>query len=86
MNAIIWNCRGLGNTCVGRIIKELCRSYNLDVLCLLQMRSNSSCVTSLPRSLPFTDSCRIPFEGFSGGIWLFWPDNNCLNSILKENK
>lgn len=42
MNAIIWNCRGLGNPGIRRSIKDLCRVHKPDVLCLLETRSNNS--------------------------------------------
>lgn len=85
MKVLSWNCRGLGNPSTRRYIKELCRVNCPDVLVLLETRSNSAFTLSLPKSLNFSNNVRIPSDGYAGGLWLFWTENNFSLKIVKEN-
>lgn len=86
MKVIVWNCRGLGNPKVRRNIKELCRMYKPDVLCLLETRSNSAFTMSLPNSLPFEENHRVPSDGYAGGLWLFWSDKGFSINVLGDDR
>lgn len=85
ISILTWNCRGIGNRFFLRAIKRLCQVHNPDILCLLETRSSSTESAKLPDKLGFANNFRVPSEGFSGGLWLFWKNSGFSLSILSAD-
>ncbi|KAA3487184.1 reverse transcriptase [Gossypium australe] len=61
------------------------REYNFehkpDIVCLLEQRVSGKKGNAIIDKLGFDFSHRIESIGFSGGIWVGWKDNICINII-----
>lgn len=85
MKLISWNCRGIGNPRFLRHVINMCRQFRPDVLVLLETRANSAYASRLPESLGFQNHFRVPSEGFSGGIWVFWNKTSSHLSVIASD-
>jgi hypothetical protein len=76
MILLSWNCRGLGNP---RAIRDLChlvRKKKPNFLFLMETKSNSRRMEFLRVKLGFEGLFVVDFVGKSGGLALFWKEQN----------
>ncbi|KAJ1259149.1 hypothetical protein BS78_10G132000 [Paspalum vaginatum] len=74
MNALVWNCRGLGNS---RTVQELCgfvRLYHPKIVFLPETRMNADRARNLCWRLGLRNSLAINSVGLSGGLVLYWDE------------
>ena len=75
MNAISWNCRGLGATSTVHELKDLCRRVKPSLLFLMETRAKGNRIIEVQRRLHFQKMFSIDSDGSSGGLCLFWNAN-----------
>lgn len=80
MNIISWNTRGVGSADFRRAFRDLCASYNPDLLILTETRLSGVRATNIISFLGFERYLKVDSIGFSGGIWILW---NPLNIIVE---
>ena len=81
MNAIVWNCRGVGNSRTVRDLDDLVRSHNPKLVFLSETMISESRVKSLRWRLGLKGCLAVDSHGKRGGIALFW-DENILIDLL----
>jgi hypothetical protein len=75
MNALAWNCRGLGNP---RTVRELCdfeKSHHPKIVFISDTRMSGSRVSNLRWSLGLRHCLSVDSVGLSGGLALFWDES-----------
>lgn len=95
MNAIGWNCRGVGSSRTVRVLKEMIKSHKPDLLCLSETLADSNKISALASKLGFVNFHSVDKQGRGGGLALFWrhnllcnvfdSSNNHIDVIIKEN-
>lgn len=76
MNALAWNCWGLGNS---RTVHDLCslvRLHHPKVVFLSETRMSESRSKNLRFKLGLRHCLSISSDGFSGGLVLFWDESS----------
>lgn len=72
MNAISWNCRGVGNARAVRSLKDLVKSCKPNILFLLETLSERDRIKKLCTKLGFDNFWSVDCVGRGGGLALFW--------------
>ncbi|XP_031131690.1 uncharacterized protein LOC116033075 [Ipomoea triloba] len=72
MICIIWNCQGAASKAFRRTLKQFCRSYKPDLVCLFEPKVSGDQANRICISFGFEEWVRVEAVGFSGGIWVFW--------------
>lgn len=72
MNAIAWNCRGLGNARAVRSLRDLVKSRKPNILFLIETLSKEDRIKHLCSSLGFEIFFPVDSCGRSGGLALLW--------------
>ncbi|CAN6299204.1 unnamed protein product [Urochloa humidicola] len=83
MNAMAWNCRGLGNS---RTVCELCglvQSLKPKIVFLSDTRMCASRVSSLRWRIGLRNCLPVSSVGLSGGLALFW-DESIIITLLSQ--
>lgn len=71
-----WNCRGDGSRSFPTTIKDLVKSNEVDILCLLETQISGGQTDIVTCKLGFSNWIMLEASGFAlGGIWILWDDN-----------
>ncbi|EOY08210.1 Uncharacterized protein TCM_022554 [Theobroma cacao] len=81
-----WNCHGASDKKFIRVVKDLVKSYAINMLILLEPRISGRLADGTIKQLGFDYSHRVEFVGFSGGIWCLWKENVKLHIIKNHNQ
>ncbi|XP_075515886.1 uncharacterized protein LOC142550694 [Primulina tabacum] len=81
MNIMVWNCQGAASKPTRRVIKDLRRKFKPSVLGLLEPRVSGSQADEICKKMGFENWARVESVGFSGGIWVLWEANICVNIV-----
>ncbi|XP_028772906.1 uncharacterized protein LOC114730056 [Neltuma alba] len=71
-----WNCRGAGNRCFPRTVKDIVYKLQIDVLCLMETRISGTRADGVIRKLGFSNWIRLEASGFARGIWVLWNEDS----------
>ncbi|XP_074337479.1 uncharacterized protein LOC141674671 [Apium graveolens] len=71
MNAIAWNCRGVGSARTVRVLKEMIKSHKPDLLFLSETLEDSNKVASLAPKISFVNFYSVDKQGRGGGLAIF---------------
>jgi hypothetical protein len=74
MNLLGLNCRGLGLDAAVGELRDLCRSYNPEVVFLCETKKKDKDMDRLRWSLGFPHGVAVSSIGKSGGLALWWRD------------
>ena len=85
MNALGWNCRGVGSSCTVRVLKEMIKSHKPDLLCLSETLADSNKISALASKLGYANFFAVDKQGRGGGLALFWKHNLVCNVFDSSN-
>jgi exonuclease III len=68
MNILSLNCRGLGLNMAAGELRDLCRSYNPEVVFLCETKKKAKEMTKLRWSLGYAHGVAVDCRGKSGGL------------------
>lgn len=85
MNAISWNCRGLGNARAVRALKDLVKSYKPTILFLSETLSETGRIESLCSQLGYDKCWSVSSRGRSGGLAIFWSKTVHCKVVASDN-
>ena len=86
MNALVWNCRGVGNSRTVRDLTALVQSYNPKLVFLSETRQSEERMHNLRWRLGLKGCLARSCMGRSGGIALFWDESLLVNLITIADK
>ncbi|KAM6550953.1 hypothetical protein CsatB_000761 [Cannabis sativa] len=72
MNAISWNCRGLGNPRAIQFLVDICVQKKPNFIFLCETLCNNDIVDRLKVRLGFENSFTVPAQGRKGGLAFLW--------------
>ena len=79
MNLVVWNVQGIGNPWTSNSLLSLVKTYNPDVLFLLETKLEKRNALLLRKKLGFFDDFTVSRVGLSGGLMLLWKENCVVN-------
>ncbi|KAI9083412.1 hypothetical protein K1719_034626 [Acacia pycnantha] len=83
MNLTVWNCRGAASKGFAAVLRDMRKRYKLDVVVILEPRINGTTANRVIKSWGFQYSVRREAEGFSGGIWILWNQEDLLVDVIE---
>lgn len=83
---LCWNCRGAVGRGFACEIKELLREQKPKIVILLEPRINGETATNVCQKLGKKRLARSESMGFSGGIWVFWEDEEVALRLAKVRR
>jgi len=86
MNAIVWNCRGAGNSRTVRDLDALVRHHNPKLVFLSETMISESRVKNLRWRLGLKGCLAVDSRGKRGGIVLFWDESIQVNLLSIEER
>jgi len=72
MIALGWNCRGLGNLRIVRVLHEFVQWWDPKIIFLTETKLKKKTMEKETEKLGFTNGLIIPSSGRSGGSALLW--------------
>ena len=75
MNAIVWNCQGVGNPRIVRDLEALVRQHNPKLVFLSETMVSESRVKNLRWRLGLKGCLAVDSKGRRGGVALFWDES-----------
>ncbi|KAJ4767097.1 Endonuclease/exonuclease/phosphatase family protein [Rhynchospora pubera] len=75
MNAISWNCRGIGGTRRKQFLKDSMHATRASFVFLSETKASYRRMYRFMRSVPGFKFCIVPARGLSGGLCLAWRDD-----------
>ncbi|XP_061342489.1 uncharacterized protein LOC133288691 [Gastrolobium bilobum] len=72
MTVLFWNCRGEAKKELGRLLNSLVVKHRLQMVVLLEPRTQSKSYVSLMKKIKFDKYWVEEANGFSGGIRILW--------------
>jgi hypothetical protein len=75
MNALAWNCRGLGNPWTVHEIRDFVKSHHPKLVFISKTRMLGSRVSNLRWSIGLRNCLSVDSVGLSGGLALFWDES-----------
>ena len=80
MKIMVWDCRGALSPNFCKIIIDMMKDSNLDILVVTKTRVNGDRAKEITNKLPFDGAVHTDTIGYVGGLWLLW------NSAVVEVK
>ena len=80
MKIMVWDCRGALSPNFCKIIIDMMKDSNLDILVVIKTRVNGDRAKEITNKLPFDGAVHMDTIGYVGGLWLLW------NSAVVEVK
>ncbi|XP_074360471.1 uncharacterized protein LOC141700659 [Apium graveolens] len=81
MNAISWNCRGLGNSRAVRALRDVIKSLRPNIVFLMETLSKTERIKHLCSKLGFDNYWAVDCVGRSGGVAMLWKNNVKCNVV-----
>lgn len=83
-NAFYWNVRGVDSHLFPSLMRDLRSKYKFLVVFLVEPRTSGSHVSQGRNKLGFIHIHCVEAEGFSGGIWMLWEEDEFFVQILSR--
>uniref|UniRef100_A0A803MGT1 Endonuclease/exonuclease/phosphatase domain-containing protein n=1 Tax=Chenopodium quinoa TaxID=63459 RepID=A0A803MGT1_CHEQI len=80
---LIWNVQGVGNKLT--IIRELVRIHKPSMLVLVETHISGENSQQVCYKINFSGKTRVDAQGFAGGIWLFWREEEVSVTTFDSN-
>ncbi|KAG8649340.1 hypothetical protein MANES_08G081422v8 [Manihot esculenta] len=82
---ISWNCQGATSPTCRRAFLEYKRLFKPDIFCIMEPRVSGTHADAICGRLGFDNWIRVESLGFSGGIWIFWTENNFSIQLIESH-
>ncbi|XP_021845043.2 uncharacterized protein [Spinacia oleracea] len=79
---MVWNVQGAGSSRFLSIIKELVRINKPTILALVETHISGETAERICNRIGFSGQFRVDAQGFRGGIWLFWREEEVTVKVL----
>ena len=86
MKFVFWNCRGAGNNEFCTIVHDWRKSFNCNILAVVEPRISGVKADKIVEKLGFESSHRVEAQGMSGGLWLLWNKLKINIKILESSR
>lgn len=77
MNALSWNCRGLGNQHAVSVLSHLVREKAPKIVFLMETKQTVDEMRKIKDELNFQGELVVPCDGSWGGLVMLWKEVNC---------
>ena len=74
MTILSWNCRGLGNQRVVKVLSHLVRVKAPKILFLMETKRTVEEMRSIQVDLPYDEMLAVPCLGRRGGLAMLWKE------------
>lgn len=81
MNALCWNCRGMGNPSSVRQLRRWSTFYAPDIIFLSDAMLKKNDAEALKNKIGFVNGFGVSSQGRAGGLCLYWKDNVTFSLI-----
>jgi hypothetical protein len=83
MNALVWNCWGLGNPQTVHDLCSLVQQHHPKLVFLSETKMSNSRASNLRCRLGLRNYLAVSSNGLSGGLALFWDENLDISLLSK---
>ena len=72
MKILVWNCKGALSPNFCKIIMDMMKDSNPDILIVTETRVGGDKVKEITNKLIFYGAVHTDIIGYAGGLWLLW--------------
>ena len=83
MKLIAWNCQGIGSPLTVKALMELKKRYDPQFFFLVETKNKEEKLEIVRRKAKFDMACYVDSEGLSGGLALWWKEQDGVRIIGK---
>ena len=83
MNCLVWNCRGLRNLRIRKVLGDIIQAKDPSVVFIAKTWADEARLNSVFHNIDVDHNWVVPREGHGGGLILFWKD--LVNLTIKDS-
>jgi len=85
MNILVWNVQGAGSKQFQNVLQEHIRRHRPSIMALVETRISGSKAQAICNSTGFRRNFRVEAQGFQGGIWVLWHEEDIEIVIVQSH-
>lgn len=82
----VMECKGAGGKTFPSLVRDLVQRHKIQLLAILEPRISGIREDRVTKRMGFSHQFRVEAQGFAGGIWLLWEEQDFVVDIVQSHQ